>query len=164
MRMMQNSAARRDLALGTIVMLLLASVTAAFPQFARPGNLAEILDDSAILVLLALGQMLVILTRGIDLSIAANLALSGMLVALLNKNYPGLGVAPVLLIAIVSGSLLGAINGLLVWRFKLPPIVVTLGTMSVYRGLIYLLSGGTWVNDNQMSPQFSPSFAMNCWA
>lgn len=154
MRMMQYSAARRDLALGAIVMLLLASVTAAFPQFARPGNLAEILDDSAILILLALGQMLVILTRGIDLSIAANLALSGMLVALLNKNHPGLGVAPVLLIAIVSGTVLGAINGLLVWRFKLPPIVVTLGTMSVYRGLIYLLSGGTWVNDNQMSPQF----------
>jgi rhamnose transport system permease protein len=58
------------------------------------------------------------------------------------------------LIAIASGTLLGAINGLLVWRLKLPPIVVTLGTMSVYRGLIYLLSGGTWVNDNQMSPQF----------
>jgi len=152
--MMQNSSARRDLALGVIVVLLLASVTAAFPQFARPGNLAEILDDSAILILLALGQMLVILTRGIDLSIAANLALSGMLVALLNKHYPGLGVAPMLLIALASGMLLGAINGLLVWRLKLPPIVVTLGTMSVYRGLIYLLSGGTWVNDNHMSPQF----------
>ena len=52
-RMMQNSAARRDLALGVIVVLLLASVTAAFPQFARPANLAEILDDSAILILLA---------------------------------------------------------------------------------------------------------------
>ncbi|MBM0103871.1 ABC transporter permease [Steroidobacter sp. S1-65] len=152
--MIQNSAARRDLALGVIVVALLGAVTAAFPQFARPVNLAEILDDSAILILLALGQMIVILTRGIDLSIAANLALSGMLVALFNKNYPEAGVLPVLLIAIASGAFLGAINGLLVWRFKLPPIVVTLGTMSVYRGLIYLLSGGTWVNDNQMSPSF----------
>lgn len=151
---MQNPAARRDLALGVIVVLLLASVTAAFPQFARPANLAEILDDSAILILLALGQMLVILTRGIDLSIAANLALSGMLVALFNKHYPGAGVLPVVLMAIASGTLLGAINGLLVWRLKLPPIVVTLGTMSVFRGLIYLLSGGTWVNDNHMSPHF----------
>lgn len=152
--MIQNSAARRDLALGLIVVLLLGSVTAAFPQFAHPGNLAEVLDDSAILILLALGQMLVILTRGIDLSIAANLALSGMVVALFNRNYPDAGVVPVLLIALASGTLLGALNGLLVWRFKLPPIVVTLGTMSVYRGLIYLLSGGTWVNDNQMSPAF----------
>jgi rhamnose transport system permease protein len=152
--MFQNSAARRDLALGVIVVLLLGSVTAAFPQFAHPGNLAEVLDDSAILILLALGQMLVIVTRGIDLSIAANLALSGMVVALFNRNYPDAGVAPVLLIAIASGTLLGAVNGLLVWRCKLPPIVVTLGTMSVYRGLIYLLSGGAWVNDNQMSPAF----------
>ncbi|MFC4309927.1 hypothetical protein ACFPN2_12625 [Steroidobacter flavus] len=59
--MKTNSATRRDLALGIIVVLLLLSVTAAFPQFARPGNLAEILDDSAILILLALGQILVIL-------------------------------------------------------------------------------------------------------
>jgi rhamnose transport system permease protein len=152
--MINNSAARRDLALGFIVVLLLASVTMAFPQFVRPANLAEVLDDSAILILLALGQMLVILTRGIDLSIAANLALSGMLVALFNRNYPGAGVVPVLVLAIGSGAVLGLLNGLLVWRLKLPPIVVTLGTMSVYRGLIYLLSGGTWVNDNQMSPAF----------
>ncbi len=152
--MTQNSAARRDIALGFIVLLLFGLVTAAFPQFARPSNLAEVLDDSAILIMLALGQMLVILTRGIDLSIAANLALSGMLVALFNKNYPGAGVLPVLLLAIGSGALLGLLNGMLVWRLKLPPIVVTLGTMSVYRGLIYLLSGGTWVNDNQMSPGF----------
>ena len=154
MRMTQNSAARRDLALGFIVLLLFGLVTAAFPQFARPGNLGEVLDDSAILILLALGQMLVILTRGIDLSIAANLALTGMLVALFNKNYPEAGVVPVLLMSIGSGALLGLLNGTLVWRLKLPPIVVTLGTMSVYRGLIYLLSGGTWVNDNQMSPDF----------
>ena len=152
--MTQNSAARRDIALGFIVLLLFGLVTAAFPQFARPGNLAEVLDDSAILILLALGQMLVILTRGIDLSVAANLALSGMLVALFNKNHPDMGVLPVLLLAIGSGALLGLLNGMLVWRLKLPPIVVTLGTMSVYRGLIYLLSGGTWVNDNRMSPDF----------
>jgi rhamnose transport system permease protein len=152
--MTQNSAARRDLALGFIVLLLFGLVTAAFPQFARPSNLAEVLDDSAILILLALGQMLVILTRGIDLSIAANLALSGMLVALFNKNYPGAGLLPVIALAIGSGAILGLLNGMLVWRLKLPPIVVTLGTMSVYRGLIYLLSGGTWVNDNQMSSDF----------
>ena len=154
MRMTQNSAARRDLALGFIVLLLFGLVTAAFPQFARPSNVAEVLDDSAILIMLALGQMLVILTRGIDLSVAANLALSGMLVALFNKNYPGAGILPVVLLAVGSGAVLGLINGMLVWRLKLPPIVVTLGTMSVYRGLIYLLSGGTWVNDNMMSPGF----------
>src|ERR1044072_3769825 len=116
MRMTQNSAARRDIALGFIVLLLFGLVTAAFPQFARPGNLAEVLDDSAILILLALGQMLVILTRGIDLSVAANLALTGMIVALFDRAYPQAGVPAVACIALVSGTVLGAINGLLVWR------------------------------------------------
>ena len=49
---------------------------------------------------------------------------------------------------------MGAFNGLLVWKLRLPPIVVTLGTMSIYRGSIYLLSQGAWVNENEMSPDF----------
>jgi len=104
--------------------------------------------------MLALGQMLVILVRGIDLSIAANLALCGMLAAVVDRAWPGLGVAPVLVLTLVSGALLGAFNGLLVWKLRLPPIVVTLGTMSIYRGAIYLLSKGAWVNENEMSRGF----------
>lgn len=154
MRKPIDASAQRDLILGVVTLLLFGAVTLAFPQFARPGNVAEIFDDTAILILLALGQMLVILTRGIDLSVAANLALSGMIVALLNRAYPDAGVAPVLLVALVSGAVLGAINGALVWKLRLPPIVVTLGTMSIYRGAIYLLSQGTWINDNEMSPAF----------
>ena len=145
---------QHDLALGIITLLLIGAVTIAFPQFARPRNLAEVLDDSAILILLAMGQMLVILTRGIDLSVAANLALSGMIAALLNRSHPDAGMAVVILVAAAGGTLFGALNGVLVWKLRLPPIVVTLGTMSIYRGAIYLLSHGTWVNDNEMSADF----------
>lgn len=147
-------AARRDIALAALTLLMFAAVAVPFPQFARPSDLAQLLDDSSILILLALAQMLVILTRGIDLSVAANLALSGMIVALFNRAYPDAGVAAVIVIAIVCGTALGAINGVLVWKLRLPPIVVTLGTMSIFRGVIYLLSQGTWVNDNEMSPAF----------
>ncbi len=59
-----------------------------------------------------------------------------------------------LLLTLVAGSLLGAVNGLLVWKLRLPPIVVTLGTMSIYRGVIYPLSRGAWVNENEMSRGF----------
>lgn len=149
-----GASAKRDLVLGLLVLLLIAAVTSVFPQFSQPHNLAQVLDDSSILILLALGQMLVILTRGIDLSVAANLALSGMIVALFNRSHPQAGVIPVVLIALVSGMTLGAFNGLLVWKLRLPSIVVTLGTMSVYRGVIYLLSHGTWVHDNEMSAAF----------
>ncbi|HTU66585.1 MAG TPA: ABC transporter permease [Steroidobacteraceae bacterium] len=145
---------RRDLAFGVLTLLLFGAVVAVFPGFASPRNVAGLLDDTSILVMLALGQMLVILVRGVDLSVAANLALCGMLAALFNRAYPGAGVLPAVLLAAGAGTLLGACNGLLVWKLRLPPIVVTLGTMSVYRGVIYLLSRGEWVNENEMSREF----------
>jgi rhamnose transport system permease protein len=147
--------ARRDTAFGALTLALFLAVTMAFPGFASARNVAGLLDDTAILIMLALAQMLVILVRGIDLSIAANLALCGMVAALFNRAYPETGVLPVLLISLVAGGVLGACNGLLVWKLRLPPIVVTLGTMSIYRGLIFLLSQGAWVNENEMSPDFT---------
>jgi rhamnose transport system permease protein len=146
---------RRDLLFGALALALFIAVTLAFPGFASPRNLSGLLDDTAILIVLALAQMLVILVRGIDLSIAANLALCGMLAALFNRSFPGAGLLPVLLITLMAGGLLGACNGLLVWRLRLPPIVVTLGTMSIYRGGIFLLSQGVWVNENEMTREFT---------
>jgi rhamnose transport system permease protein len=149
-----SESARRDLGLGMFMLALVVAVTFAFPGFAAPDNLAGLLDDTAILIMLALGQMLVILVRGIDLSVAANLALCGMLAALFNRAFPETGAIPAIALTLVSGALLGAFNGLLVWKLRLPPIVVTLGTMSIYRGSIYLLSKGAWVNENEMSAEF----------
>ena len=146
--------ARRDLNFALLTLALLAAVVFRYPTFAAPGNLAGVLDDTAILIMLALGQMLVILVRGVDLSVAANLALCGMLAALFNRSFPDAGILPVLVLTLLAGGLLGALNGVLVWKLRLPPIVVTLGTMSVYRGVIYLLSHGSWVNDNEMSRDF----------
>ncbi len=149
-----SDSTRRDAAFAVLTLALFGAVTFAFPGFASPRNLAGLLDDTAILVMLALAQMLVILVRGIDLSIAANLALCGMLAAQYDRAFPGAGVAVVMPLTLIAGALLGAFNGLLVWKLRLPPIVVTLGTMSVYRGVIYLLSGGAWVNENEMSRAF----------
>jgi rhamnose transport system permease protein len=145
---------RRDLSLASLTLLLVAAVSVEFPGFAAPRHLASVLDDTAILIMLALGQMLVILARGVDLSVAANLALCGMLAALFNRAFPGAGVWPILVLSVAAGALSGAFNGILVWKLRLPPIVVTLGTMSVYRGLIYLLSRGAWVNEDEMSAAF----------
>jgi rhamnose transport system permease protein len=144
----------RDIALALIVVLLVAAISIRFPQFAAPGNLAEMLDDTAILILLAFGQMLVILTRGVDLSVASSLALSGMVAALFQRSFPEAGVGAAIAIAMASGCVLGACNGLLIWRLRLPSIVVTLGTLSIYRGLIFVLTDGAWVNSDEMSPQF----------
>jgi rhamnose transport system permease protein len=146
--------ANRDAVLGCILIALIVMISLRFPPFASLQNAGELLDDTAILIVLALGQMLLLLTRAIDLSVASNLALSGMIAALFNRNFPEAGVAPAIALALTSGALLGAFNGLLVWRLRLPPIVVTLGTLSIYRGLIYVISHGTWVNSSDMSPAF----------
>jgi len=148
------NSARRDLAFAALTLTLFLAVTLTFPGFASPRNLAGLLDDTAILIMLALGQMLVILVRGIDLSIAANLALCGMIAAVFDRAFPEAGIVPVFAVTLLSGAVLGAFNGVLVWKLRLPPIVVTLGTMSIYRGAIYLLSKGAWVNENEMSRAF----------
>lgn len=133
---------------------LVALISIRFPGFARPGNLATVFNDTSILMILALGQMVVILTRSIDLSMASNLAFTGMVVAMINAAFPAFPIPLLILVAIGVGVLLGALNGLLVWRLGIPSIVVTLGTLTIYRGATFLISGGAWVNADQMSPAF----------
>ncbi len=142
----------RDLILALAILALLAGIALRFPAFVMPGNLAAVLTDTSPLIILALGQMAVILTKCIDLSVAANLALCGMIAAMLN----GLGVPlPAILLAVtLLGAALGAVNGLMVWKLNIPAIVVTLGTMTIYRGVIFLLTDGKWINAHQMSEGF----------
>lgn len=152
--MVQQLLKHREALLAAVIVLMAIAIGTRVPSFIAPGNLVEMFNDTSILIILALGQMMVLLTRGIDLSMAANLALTGMIVALINFNYPGVPVWALLILATALGLVMGLINGLLVWKMGIPAIVVTLGTMSIYRGIIFLLSGGGWVNSNQMGADF----------
>ena len=105
-------------------------------------------------MMLALGQMAVILTRSIDLSMASNLALTGMIVAMLNAAFPGVPIPALMALSVLIGAGLGTFNGVLVWKLDIPPIVVTLGTLTIFRGMVFVISGGAWVNAAQMSPDF----------
>lgn len=142
----------RETILALAILALLAAIASRFPGFVSPGNLARVLTDTSPLILLALGQMTVILTKCIDLSVAANLALCGMVAALMNGA--GVPLPLILLAVILLGAALGAVNGLLVWKLGIPSIVVTLGTMTIYRGAIFLMTGGAWINAHQMSDAF----------
>lgn len=144
---------REALLLGAIAVLL-ALIATRFPGFIVPSNLADVFNDTSPLILLAIGQMIVILTKCIDLSVAANLALTGMVVAMLNLAFPGLPVALIVVVAVTLGAVMGMFNGILVWKLDIPPIVVTLGTMTIFRGIIFLISDGKWVNSHEMSAAF----------
>ena len=104
----------RELALSLIIAIMVTGISIYAPAFATFENAASVLNDTSILCMLALGQMMVILTRGIDLSVASNLALSGMLSASLAQNYPDLPVIAFIAVAIATGLVLGLINGSLV--------------------------------------------------
>ena len=142
----------REALLALAILVLIGLIATRFPEFVAPSNLANVFNDTAPLIILALAQMVVILTKCIDLSIAATLALCGMVAAMM--DVAGVPMVVILPVAMALGAGLGAVNGLLVWRLNIPPIVVTLGTMTIYRGIIFLISGGKWINDQQMSPLF----------
>jgi ribose transport system permease protein len=123
-----------------IVVLAIFAVRA--PAFFSLANFTSILQFSTLLALVTLGQTLVILIGGggIDLSVGGTASLSGLLIALLvNAGAPGFiaGIAGVLF-----GGILGSINGLIITRLKLLPLIVTLGTYYAYNGLALALTGG----------------------
>jgi len=155
MSMSMNSILKqREPLLALMVVALVLLVGARAPVFLSGASIANLVTDSTLLLMLALAQMLVIVTRGVDLSVASNLALSGMVAAMLASRNPELPLVLVVLTAVVVGLLLGLVNGWLIGYLQLPPIVITLGSMSVYRGLVFVLSGGTWVSAHQMPHDF----------
>ena len=154
----------RELALSLIIALMVTGISIYAPAFASFENATSVLNDTSILCMLALGQMMVIITRGIDLSVASNLALSGMLSASLAQNYPDLPVIAFIAVAIATGLVLGLINGSLVAFLGIPPIVVTLGTLAIFRGMIVVYGGGNQVNASEMGDVFQSFPKLTFWA
>jgi rhamnose transport system permease protein len=145
---------QREALLALIIITLVISIGLFYPEFVTPESLAGMLNETGFLFMMALAQMVVILTRGIDLSVAANMALTGMLVGLLNTVAPDLPGLAFLAVALVIGAGLGLINGTLIAGLGIPPIVVTLGTLAIYRGMIVVIAGGNQINASEMSASF----------
>jgi rhamnose transport system permease protein len=144
----------RELALGLIIAAMVAGIGLYAPAFISAANIATVLNDTSILFMLVLAQMVVILTRGIDLSVAANLALSGMISASLAQHFPHLPVIAYIATGVAVGVALGLFNGGLIAGVGIPPIVVTLGTLAIFRGLIVVYGGGSQVNASEMGDVF----------
>jgi rhamnose transport system permease protein len=144
----------REVALGLIIAVMVLAIGAYAPAFVTAANIAAVLNDTGILFMLVLGQMIVILTRGIDLSVAANLALSGMISASLAQHFRDLPVIAYIATAASVGLVLGLFNGVLIAGVGIPPIVVTLGTLAIFRGLIVVYGGGSQVNASDMGDVF----------
>jgi rhamnose transport system permease protein len=142
--------------LGMLLTIILVSVFVQLrnPNFLTLENINDMLTNTAILSILAVGMMLVIVTRGIDLSIGATLALSGMISALTVSVYQNLHPILAILLGTVVGILCGGVVGLLVSKCSVLPIIASLGMMNIYRGLTFMISGGKWVSSYQMPQSF----------
>ncbi|HWU45680.1 MAG TPA: ABC transporter permease [Humibacter sp.] len=118
-------------------------------RFLAPANLSLITQQVAVIGTLGVAQTLVILTAGIDLSVGAIMVFSSMVVGQASATH-GFPVWLALLLGLVVGLAAGALNGLLVTRLKLPPFIVTLGTLSIFTALTLLVSSGSTIQGNQM--------------
>ncbi|MDP4501890.1 ABC transporter permease [Nonomuraea turcica] len=124
-----------------ILLLLIVIMSMLSPAFLTVLNLGNVLAQSAVIAVLAIGQLLVILTRGIDLSVGSTLALASVTGALVYSAVPS---GPVVVLAMLAtGMAVGAINGMGYVLGRLPhPFIITLATLSAGRGLALWLSGG----------------------
>lgn len=130
----------RKLTLLIALIALAAVISVLSPYFLRPDNLINVLMQASINLIIALGMTFVIATAGIDLSVGSIVGLSGMIMA--KMLIGGTSLPVTIIITLLAGILMGAVNGFLITRIKLPPFIATLGTMSVYRGITLISNEG----------------------
>ena len=133
-------ARQRELSLVVVMLVLGALVAVAAPQFLTASNISQVAVLASITAIAAIGQALVVITRNIDLSVEAVMGLVAYCVAITLESHLLSGPGAILL-GVGLGAVLGMVNGLLVTVFKVPSIVATLGTLSIFRGIDYLIAG-----------------------
>jgi rhamnose transport system permease protein len=142
--------------LGIVVALVaLVLVTALVnPRFVSGQSIRDLLLGVSIMMVLAVGQTVVVITRNIDLSVGSVLGLSAFAVGSLLRDLPGTPVVVALLAGIAFGAVCGLVNGSLVRFGNVPALVVTLGTLYAFRGIGYFWAGGQQINADVLPPAF----------
>jgi ribose transport system permease protein len=126
-------------AAGGLIVVVIALAFAS-PYFLTANNLFNIGVQVSVVAILAVGQTLVILTAGIDLSVGSVAGLGGILgsMAIAKAGFP---IVPGIFIGVLAGAVIGLINGLLITQMRLPPFIATLGMLGVARGLTFIVGG-----------------------
>jgi fructose transport system permease protein len=132
-----------------ILVLTVICFTAVNSRFSNPNALSLLVQQTAVVAALAIGQTLIILTAGIDLSVGAITILATMVTGTLAAEN-GLPAPLALLAGVLLGLLAGALNGILVTWINLPPFIVTLGTLSIFTAIALLYSGGQSIQNNRL--------------
>lgn len=137
---------RREAGILVMIVLFCAAVGLYKPQFLTGQSLRIVLLLTPLIMIGAMAQMLVLVARHVDLSIGSMLGFSAMVVGLMYRDVPDVYWLIGFPVAMATGAALGLVNGLLVTVFRLPSIIVTLGTLSLYRGLTFIISDARQIN------------------
>ncbi len=157
-RTLQLVARFREGGILVFLLLLVLIFSIQTPRFFSSGNFRDILLDISLLVIVAVGETMVIISRNIDLSVGSIVGFGAFASAVLVKDYPHASVAVIVLAGIAVGAGMGLINGLLVAFGNLPAIIATLGTLFVYRGADFLLGQNTTAGGQVYSEELSTAF------
>jgi rhamnose transport system permease protein len=133
----------RELGLLIVLLFVILIVGVQAPRFLSIDNFEQILLSVAIIAIVAVGETLVVLTRNVDLSVGSMVGVTAFVTAYFFKQLPGSNLLLGILLGCALGLALGMVNGLIVSFGRVPAIVATLGTLYVYRGLVFIFSSNT---------------------
>jgi len=127
-----------------IIILLSILITSINPNFLTLENAFDLLKSNAFTGILAIGVLFVLISGGIDISFAATATIAEYLTVIVCLQIGG-SMLFAFLMAVLIGILLGMVNGYLIDRFSIPPIITTIATMNLYYGLLIVFSKGRWL-------------------
>ncbi|RYU13716.1 ABC transporter permease [Nocardioides iriomotensis] len=145
----------REMSILLVLIALITVTTVKQPNFLFSANSwRDLLLTPAILLILAAGQAVVIITRNVDLSVGSVLGFTAYLTGRMFIDFPGIPIVAVIAIGVLAGGLLGLVNGMLVSFGRVPALVITLGTLYIYRGIVLTWAGSNRINAGDLPKDF----------
>lgn len=137
---------KKEFVILAIIIVLSILITLANPVFITLNNILDFIRSNAVYGIMAFGMLPVLITGGIDLSVSSTIALCAVISGNFMLAHPGSNIFIVMLLSMFVGSLVGAFNGFLITKIKIPPIVATIGTQTITLAAVLLYSGGIWIS------------------
>jgi len=134
----------KELPIILILIVISIIISVANPAFMTLENFLDILKSNLVLAIMSMGMLMVMLTGGIDVSVSSVITAVAVITGYSLMHWSS-NLLFTILVAVLSGTLMGMFNGLLIAKLRIPPIVATLGTMSVILGLVLYITNGTWM-------------------
>jgi rhamnose transport system permease protein len=164
-RAVQTVLRSREIAIALVLFAVIAAATIKIPSFLFSSNSwRDLLLTPSILVLLAVGEAVVIMTRNVDLSVSSVLGLTAYVTGRTFVDHPNLPIIVVFALGLAVGAALGLINGVLVSFGKVPALVITLGTLYIYRGVVLTWAGSNRINASDMPDGFLSLGTKTIWS